>query len=63
MSCDAAMDHYDLPNEHCDSCHDDMDEGYEAGWIEIDGKEHEVCCQIMRAVELKVTLSPAPGEA
>jgi hypothetical protein len=35
-----------FPEECCDSCHDDIGEGYPLSEIEVAGIEYEVCCRI-----------------
>lgn len=38
-----------LKAEHCNSCHDDMDEGYDACEISTRKGVVEVCCPVARA--------------
>ncbi len=34
--------------ECCESCHEDLDQGWNASTIEVDGKEVSVCCAVAR---------------
>jgi hypothetical protein len=39
------------PTGHCESCHEDMAEGYQAGEIETRKGAIEVCCVVLRALD------------
>lgn len=52
MTCDEIAKLFGI-NDHCDSCHDDHEHGYEMCEVEIDGKWHEVCCLVANSPKLK----------
>lgn len=39
----------------CTSCHEDVEYGYCMCWVEIDGKDYEVCCRASELVAKDVT--------
>lgn len=45
------IERFDLPDEHCVSCHEDEGYGYQMCYIEIDGEYVEVCCRVARNFE------------
>lgn len=52
-SCDAARERFHIGDSVrcCDSCHDDIDNGYDDGVeIEVEDGFFQTCCAILRAI-------------
>lgn len=49
MTCDDVAKKFGL-TEHCDSCHDDEQMGYEMCSVQVAGEWVDVCCRVMKAL-------------
>ena len=61
MNEDDVRERFGITVECCESCHEDLDEGWGACTIEVDGQEVSVCCAISRTFKSMVAVVPTMG--
>lgn len=53
MTCNEIAERFGIA-DHCDSCHEDALHGWaDMCWVQIDGKDYEVCCLVANSPKLR----------